>query len=662
MLVEMLNKPTACWTTSLSQTPMKTFRLVFSRIRSSTLFIVSAVALAGQPSPATPSLCDADITRRYLERRETIITSAIATLDAADTAKGSYLDVAAALQRGDRRAAALARLALLNAPTPNGNMFWMYPMAAVVTAGREGLDAASWARIQELWKTYWPSRGDTENHWAIYYASLYVVAQAFAGAGPEQWFNGQSSAENMAESRAYLEHWMRVTTTVGQGEYDSPGYIGEYVVPLSLLAGWAEDAAFRQKACMMLDYIFYDYAIEQLNGQYAGAHSRVYPRQVLQPAQVAASSFGWLLFGLGERQPRGQALLLTLSGYTPPPILERIARAAARPYVNRELKRTRWRMRHAGPDAITVGDRRTVPVYKYSYVDRDFVLGSSQGGLLQPIQQQTWNLRWHVDQPLDASNTFFAVQPYSSPYEGTMFFGADWDTVTELIARSKADYDSPDKLASGSPHEQVFQHGPALIGLYDLPPDTRFPHIITLFSRDLRQVTEDASGWIFAQGGPVYIAYRPLAAGTWKPNDWTGHLAGGAGGFISAGFKEWGVGHRCYVSGAQHNGYVVQVAPVRDFPSYAKFQDAVRALPLQFSTSPMAAVTFTALDGSVLHARYGATPTVNTKPVDYAAWPLFASPSGWAERGSQQLELRHGAERYRLDFEHNVITHAIAQP
>ena len=42
----------------------------------------------------------------------------------------------------------------------------------------------------------------------------------------------------MAEARGYLEHWMNVTTAHGQGEYDSPNYIGEYVAPLSLLAGW----------------------------------------------------------------------------------------------------------------------------------------------------------------------------------------------------------------------------------------------------------------------------------------------------------------------------------------------------------------------------------------------------------------------------------------
>ena len=45
-------------------------------------------------------------------------------------------------------------------------------------------------------------------------------------------------------------------------------------------------------------------------------------------------------------------------------------------------------------EAIEVDDHSTAPVYKYSYVTPDYILGSSQGGLLQPIQQQTWSLVW----------------------------------------------------------------------------------------------------------------------------------------------------------------------------------------------------------------------------------------------------------------------------
>ncbi|MEO6876269.1 MAG: hypothetical protein ABI222_15750 [Opitutaceae bacterium] len=638
-------------------------------LRTALFMLVMTSGLLGAAEPSQRAgplaLTDADIASRFQVRREAVLATAIASIDPANPAKGGYYDVAACLQRGVNREAALARFARITAAKPDGNMFWMFPMVTVMMAGEQGLDAAAQARIAELWRTYWPSRGDTENHWVLYYSSLYLAAQANPGAGPDQWFNGQSSAENMAEARSYLEHWFQVTTSFGQGEYDSPNYIEEYVVGLSLLSGWAKDPAFRHKAHMLLDYVLYDYAVESLDGYYGGAHSRVYPRQIVAPGLTPAKALGWYLFGFGESQPNGTVQLLALSGYTPPPILERVARDRDRPYVERELKRTRWRLRHAGPDSFVIGDQRTVPVYKYSYVDHDFILGSTQGGLLQPIQQQTWSLIWRTDLPATkAANTFFGVQPYSSPFEGTMYFGADWDTVTNLIARSKADYDSPDKLPGGSPYEQVFQQGPALVALYNMPAGNRFSQITTFFSRDLKNTAEDPSGWIFTQGGPVYIAYRPFAPGVWKANDWTHLLANDAKGFIGAGFSEWGAGSRCYVSDALRNGYVVQVAPVRDYASFDAFKAAVRALPLKFSTTGAPEATFTALDGTVIHARYGAPPAVNGQPVDFKDWPLFASPFGQATRGSQKLEIKYGSERLLLDFAHNLSQESVvpAQP
>ncbi len=639
------------------------FPMIFRALASCAFLLVAIPALRAADAP---DLSDAAIRQRYAQRREFILTQAVAAVVPGDPAKGSKFDVAACLQRGERVEAALARLARLDGGEPSGNMFWVYPTAAVMMAGRKNLDEPSRARIAELWRTYWPSRGDTENHWVLSYASLYVAAQSYPGAGPEKWFNGKSSAENMAEARDYLEHWMAVATAHGQGEYDSPNYIEEYAVGLSLLAGWAEDPALRERTRLMLDYIFYDYAIESLDGIYGGAHSRVYPRHIMAPGRTASSALGWLLFGLGEYEPgerqvtrhqlrdelpeRG-AKLIALSGYEPPPILERIARDRSQPYVERELKRTRWRMRHAGPESFVIGDKRTAPVYKYSYVDPDFVLGSTQGGLLQPIQQSTWNLIWRTPNAVLDCPTFFGTQPYYSAIEGSMYFSADPDIVTDLIVRSKADYNSPDKLPGGSPYEQVMQSGAALIALQDIPATAAFHHTTLFFSRDLKDTVEDPSGWIFTRGGPAYIAYRPFVTGEWKPNDWTGFLARGGGGILVSGdFNEWGTGHRCYVSTALQNGYVVQVAPARDFANFAAFQQAVRALPLSFSLAPVPTATFTALDGTVLHARYGDTPVVNGAPLDYAHWPLFESPFGSAVAGENKLTLHHGAETAVLDF------------
>ena len=341
---------------------------------------------------------------------------------------------------------------------------------------------------------------------------------------------------------------------------------------------------------------------------------------------------------------------MSLIGYQPPGILYRIAHDRSVPYEHRELKRTRWRMRHAGPEAFAVGLNKTIPVYKYSYVTDDYLLGSSQGGLLQPIQQQTWSLLWRDDNALGLSNTFFSLHPYHSPYEGTMYFATDWDIVTDLIARSKVDYNSADKLEGGSPYEQVFQHKSALIGLYEIPPGTNCPFITTFFSRDLTDTVEDDSGWIFSRGGPTYIAFRPLAPGEWKPAAWTGLLEGGAGAWISTGFEEWGKGHRCFVSENPRNGYIVQVAPTADFESFEGFKQTIRALPVASSVDDRATVSFTSLDGHKLEATYGQAPVVDGQPIDYGSWKLFDGPFAQSDRESQQVLIRHGSETLNLDF------------
>lgn len=598
-------------------------------------------------------LSDAELAIQYRERCEYVIDQIVENTDPNDFTRGGMFNIAANLHRGANLEWAQKRIVATNQP-PSGAMFWMHPMVLLMETGRGVLEKEDWDFIQELWRTYFPYRGDTENHWIMYYASLYLASEMFPDAGPEQWYNGKSSAENMAEAREYITDWIQITTSYGQGEYDSPNYIEEYTRPMALLAGWAQDPVVRQQGKMMMDYILLDYVVESLDGLYGGAHSRLYPRYTLQPSLTAGAAHGWLFFNQGTYRGNGGNTLIALSGYTPPPILFRIAHGRGdKAYVQKELKRTRWRLRNAGPDAFEIDGKSTTPVYKYSYVHPDYILGSSQGGLLQPIQQQTWSLIWHEDDATGKTNTMFGLQPYSSPLEGTMYFASDWDTVTDLIARSKVDYDSPDKLEGGSPYEQIFQDESALIALYDIPEGARFPIINTLFSRDLKERKEDASGWIFGHGGPVYVAYRPFVSGEWKEVDWTGLLKSGAGAWFSTNFDELAKGSQCYVSESLKNGYIVQVAPVEDFASYEAFQEAIRALPLEFVLEPTPSVEFTSLNGTVLSATYGGTPSVNGKKVDYSNWKLFDGPYSKAERESQTLEITYGQERYFLDFKNN---------
>lgn len=598
---------------------------------------VLAVLLLAAPvqsqtnDPEIPNAGELD--RALQQRRDSLIAFYAGRADPSDLTQGGYFEVAANLYRRQNLEWAVARLDSLMV-APRGDMFWMYPFVTVMYAGQDVLPEATQRKMRDLWRTYHPYRGDTENHWALYYASLYLAAQMYPDEPGSAWFNGKSSQENLDEAEEYLRSWTDLTTTMGQGEYDSPHYMRVFLAPMAMLFAYAEDPAMRQRASMVLDYLIADFAAESLHGLSGGAHSRIYEREVIVPWRAAgASRMAWLLFGNTPFASSGESLIVALSGYAPGPLLHGIATDRSRPYVHRELKRTRHRMRYS--------DVRNAPVYKYTYVRPEYVLGSTQGGLLQPIQQQTWSLIWNVDDPREERNTLFSLHPYSSPTELGTYFAELPEFVTELVTRSKAEYDSPDKLTGGSPYEQVVQHEDALIALYNIEPGTRFEHVNAFFSADLTEVEGDPSGWIFARGGDAYIAYHPLAPYTFEPQAdvWDSTLV-----------------HRRLVSPHLKNGAVVQVAPASQFASMEAFQAAVRALPLETHTAPVPSVRFTTLSGDRMEAAYGETPRINGTLVDYAGWPLYEGPFMTAAPGSRTLDLHYGPMHRRLDFNTLSVT------
>lgn len=581
---------------------------------------------------------EADRIRGYYQRGDTLLNFFADQVPADDYSRGGYFNIVANLVLDRNAAWNVARLDSLM-QDPRGDMFWMYPFITVMYAGRDQLPEATRAQMRDLWRTYTPYRGDTENHWLMFHAAMYLVTQMYPDEPAESWFNGKSSEENFREAEEYLISWYDLTTTIGQGEYDSPDYFNVYIVPNAQLLAYAEDPAMRLRAKMMLDYLLADFAVESLNGIYTGAHSRVYPRQALETWFPASTGFAWLLFGNTPQRLRAESMLLLMAGYEPSAWLHALATDRSRDYIHKERKRTRHRMRFS-PGV------RNAPVYKYTYMTPEFSVGTSQGGLLQPIQQKTWEVNWALDDPRNKNNTFFTIHPHSSTTELGMYFSGTLGFLTEGVTRSKTTYDSPDKWTGGSPYEQVFQDHGAVIALYDIKPDTRWPHVAAFFSKDLAHREDDDSGWVFAQGGDALIAVYPMAPYEWRREE-----------------DEWQAGEYNYRLHSPHlkNGFVVQVASASSFEGgFEGFKSAVRALDLDTSVDPLPSVSFTTLDGTRLTAAYGSTPTVDGRAVEYDNWKLFEGPFLNAEVGSRRLEISYGIRQHTLDFGNLQLTDDIA--
>jgi hypothetical protein len=568
----------------------------------------------------------------YLARRDEAVRWRAAQTP---LASAGLADLAARLALRQDAAGVSARLIeVLRAPA--GDMFWMFPATCIAYLGRDQLTVEAKAALREAWRTYHPLRGDTENHWVMYYTSMLLMAQLWPGEPGDRWFNGKSSDEIAAEARTWLRHWIDLTTTVGQGEYDCTHYIGEYLIPMLYLSVWAHDPEMRQRGRMMIDYILADFAVDSLQGMYVGAHARTDDKTVLERWNGLSSFFAWLCFGNTVPPANyggwGMFFALVADHYEVPEVIHRIATDRTGSYLHRERKRTRHRWRHS--------DVRNAPVYKTTWVGPDYAVGSDQGGLLQPIQQHSWGLTWAVPDPRGVHNTIFANQPFYGAEELMMYFTEmpDWMPAS-VTFQGKPTYTSEAKLLGGSPYEEIFQQDDTVIALHRIAPDAPFVQVNGFFSKDLVRAEEDPSGWIFAQGGRAYLAFRPLAAYEWLP------LEGGG---------------RRLRSPHARNGVILQPASVADFPSWEAFKVAVRALPLEVRLDPVPRVAFTTLRGRRVECAFGEAPRVDGRVIDHAAeWKLFAGPYLNAEVGSRRLELTHGRLTRVLDFNTLTITDAV---
>lgn len=523
---------------------------------------------------------------------------------------------------------------------PRGDMFWMFPVIGTYCHGRERMSPETRAIVRNAWKTYAPYRGDTENHWAMYYTSLFIAAEQWPGLPGSEWYNGRSSDENRAEAREYLLHWMKITTTIGQGEFDSPDYFPEYAISMLLLADFAQDPEMKLRGQMMLDYIFADFAAEHLDGQYLGGFSRIYQPAVFKPLLSAASAFAYLYFGTGEATQSGWIALPALGRYRLPEIIYRIATDRSAPYVHRERKRVR--------NVIRFGKEKNPPVYKYTYVTPDYGIGSLQGGILQPIQQHTWGVRYTFGRP---TTTIFGLHPYWSSMELGMFFPEELKPLIADVVGSKSTYNNPEKWTGGSPYERTFQHRNTLLVLYDIPAGTQTEHIDGFFPGNLERRIVDSSGWILCKAGDTFVGWFPLQEADWIQEYDTPGQSKNTIGRPTDTERSKEAGNWRLRSHKLQNGYVVEVRSKREIGSFDRFCSMLRRnIPRSVLKPGAVSVRYTTLERVSMKFEFPENRVLDGKTVDLSSTPLFDGPFLSAAVGSQKLTMKYKGMKRVLDF------------
>lgn len=513
---------------------------------------------------------------------------------------------------------------------PTGDMFWMYPATAFYFHCKNKLDTRWRNRFREAWKTYTPYRGDTENHFLMYYSSILLAAQEWPDLPGSEWFNGKSSRENYDEAYEYLNHWIEETALHGCSEWDSPRYAYYYITPLLTLHDFTADPLLRRRAGMMLEYMLADFAAEYLNGSYCGAHSRDGDNSVINPRNSEAYSYAGFYF---EEKPEiilPDLAFAAMSSFAMPDIIRDIAHDRSQSYVHTEIQRSRAKIRNS--------KERFTPVYKYTYMTPEYCLGSMQGGLQQPIQQHTWDVTFASPK---ANNTIFGLHPEHSASELAMFFPEEPELMVDGVARVKGSYTSEDKWVGGSAFERVFQHRGTLIALYDLTPRSQVRHTDLFFPKTLDTLERDTSGWIFCRMGNAFTAVYP----SYQKYEWIEEA------------DNWRLRAK-----RMRTGYVVECSAAHEM-SYQEFKDRCRR-----STLPEALISRSEGNflkpGSNIHGdllsvesnRHGGSMLLvnGTSLAPDTTW-RFNGPHLRSRAGSGVIEMRYGAHSRTLDFTQNDI-------
>ena len=153
-----------------------------------------------------------------------------------------------------------------------GGPFHILPAMLLYCRWEERLPAAAIDMVRRFMLEGVLERGNTENHWLMYYTGNLLAAERWADE-PRLW-DGRPPEAMRREARRWILGTIERTARIGHHEYDSPGYHIEHMAPLVGLVEHTRDEELRTQVDKVLKLLVADMALEFYKGSWAGSHSR----------------------------------------------------------------------------------------------------------------------------------------------------------------------------------------------------------------------------------------------------------------------------------------------------------------------------------------------------------------------------------------------------
>ena len=480
-------------------------------------------------------------------------------------------------------------------------------------------------------------RGNTENHWLMYYTGNLLAAERWPDMAVS--WNGRPPEAIRAEATRWILGIIERTAANGHHEYDSTGYHTEHVIPYIALADHAQDPHLRRQAEQMLSLLVADMALEYLHGAWAGGHSREGYRENTWTRIGPVRLLHYLYFGEEDFDPahhlQPYAVPALTARYRPPALFADIARDRQRAFVVKKTKAPRTIYRHV--------DRQADPVRKYTYMSKSFALGSTQIGLpgppAGPIDLVSWDLTWDG---LKHEAKIVCNHPYRSPGRFSAFLCSLPQTAGRAIATDKPYLQYPDRLFGASPYERMMQHQGTVIVLYKIPADDDAPYVNLYLPRSI--AWEEQNGWLFGNLESFYVALRPIGPCRWHQIRESGY----ASVLVRDGDLIDGWLLRIEDLSA---GLILEAVEANDAGSFDAFRKRRTDAHLDLSGWPdRDRVIVNTSSGVRLDMGYDGPHSVDGQPIDYDAYPLYEAPWVDAPLGTGRMTFHYEDAKLDLDF------------
>ncbi len=480
----------------------------------------------------------------------------------------------------------------------------------LTTAAENNLVAQMWAFARPFSKASeapntW-ALFDSENHDAQAESFYFLAAQTFKNRTDyknKKYADGSTVAHQYT---AWHDHWMHYFDERAKRgmfvEAGAPSYHGYMLDAILNIYNFAEDPVLRQKAGMILDIDFADYAQQELKHVWGGAKSRSYVPSSYDGGLDDMTLDADLLYGPTPTHGDNHPLLLASSGYYPPPVVTAMindhASMGSYSYVARRPG--------VGPTGFDDnGDWLVNPntsVLTYAYSTPQYVLGTAElepgAKHVAPSRQNRW--QGIIFNTTSADRVYPQAGPPSFNPANDSFLSVQ--SKNTLITRKRADLG-----------ESTYVY----------------------FSKTLDTLAEK-KGWIFVKEGGAYLAVKPATGGyRW---------------LTSAKNKVSNKNQRYIRLGKVDAPIIFEAGTVSTYPTLAAFENRILHNKFKYNGT----LTYTSSTGThfTFFGTLSKAPRVNGKGAGYDPPMVFNSPFMKSKFGSGKITIRKGSQRASYDFSH----------